>query len=284
MEKIKAFFKKLLSNKKATAAIASVLAVALIAAVLMIYYSGEPSKKPVISDDAPPSFLSIFGVLFDGRQNNGTEFNESQVRPIEDAQIPFENTRLSRIFDTVDKHYLYISSRCFTLSDKGFVEQILTYAIDNDRVYICQQVGYQKNHFISKSDGFFGLDFDQMQYTEIASEPYTADQLLMMQDFDHCTAMGKDTFFGKQLDYEDFTVSTYPKNNWIRYYFNADGSLAGYAEYSDQALTSLMNYELFTSVYPDDAVVYFDIPAGFTKYDNIIEGSEFFDDPGMDDE
>ncbi len=281
MQKIKAFFVKLFKNKRAASVIAVTLAVALIASALLIYYLTRPSDTdPTGGVKEPPKLISVFGVLFDG-SNTTPPIPYEGIRPPENANIPYANTKLSRIFNSVDKHYLYIKSRCYTLGSTGFIEQVLTYAIDSSDIYICQQVGYEKNHFISKSDGFFGIDFEQMQYTEISSVPYTVDELLAINSFDVCTAMGKDLFFGEELDFEDFSIPN-SEAEWIRYYFDDAGMLAGYARYNGDRLDELMYYEEFTSVFPDDVTLYFEIPAGFEKYDNIVDWSDIFgDDVGI---
>ncbi len=240
----------------------------------------------------PPSLSDTFGYLFgdkgpavsggDDSAATSRVQGELSMRPDENLGIPFNQTKLSTVLDNVDITYLYIQCRCSTLSNSGYTERKLVYGINGKDIYISQTVGSDTMHFLSDGEYFYGLDFELQQYTVISNTPYKASDLIYFDDFEYCSSKGSEIFFGETLEYEDFTLSVNPQNEWIRYYFKEDGMLAGYARYLEQELQELMYYEHFGSEFPDDAILFFDIPAGFTKYDPIVEWSDIYNDDSMD--
>ncbi len=288
------FFK---NNKKLILIIICALGItALICAAVFIPKMFMPADTDADGGNGEaPALSDTFGVLFDGKvpsDNFGNNSENDSVisdfqgtiskRPEENDEIPFKSTKLYHALDHVDIHYVYMQSICSTLSNTGYMQQKLVYAINGNDIYIRQTVGTMQNHFLSDGENLYGLDFDERTYTVISSEPYKASDLIYIDNYDHCTSMGRDIFCGIEYDYEDYTVSVAPQNEWIRYYFKEDGSMAGYERYVEQELQEIMYYEYFGSEFPEEAVVFFDIPADFTEYDNIVEYSELFGDDPME--
>lgn len=295
-DKFISFFK---DNKKIVVGIGSaLLIVCLICGIAFLPKEGSDGDG---SSAAPPSLSDTFGVLFNGEKpsdsseeaNGNSESTDSDssgsgwvdtttTRPIENDEIPFSQTKLSAAMDNLDLHYLYIQSVHGSMSSTGVIQQELLYAINGNDIYIRQVVGNMQNHFLSDGDNFYGLDFEERTYMLISSEPYKVQDLIYIDEYEYCTSTGKQIFGGEQLYYEDYTISTAPQNEWIRYYFNEDGSLAGFERYVDKVLQEIMLYEHCGSEFPDDAVIYFDIPADFTEYDNNVHWSDIVGDDTMD--
>ncbi len=293
--------KSFIGNKQVLLIIGCTFAAAvLICCFIFIPMITSPKDTDADGGDGdPPSLSDTFGVLFGDKTSSDFENNsydagesrdtehsryqgETSMRPIENDEIPYDQTKLSEVIDSIDMNYLYIQSICSTLSNTGYMERKLVYAINGDDVYIRQTVGREALHFLSDGKQFYGLDFEQREYTVISNTPYTAEMLIYFDNFEYCTSMGEEIFFGETLAYEDFTLSTAPQNEWLRYYFKEDGSIAGYARYLDGELQELMYYEYFGSEYPENAEIYFDIPADFTEYDPIVEWSDIVGDEGWE--
>ncbi|MBE6677418.1 MAG: hypothetical protein E7597_01305 [Ruminococcaceae bacterium] len=200
---------------------------------------------------------------------------EAESRPEENKEIPYKNTKLYHVFDYVDKYHLYIRTRQHILSDFGYTTHVIEYAFNGVKIYLHQEVNGEDLHYYSDGKQLYGLDFEEQTYTLLAPNTYTADEILYLGNYTHCSDTGKDEFLGKTLDYEDFTATD---TEWIRYYFNEDESLAGYERYDTltNEIIEITSYEMFTSEFPEDAVLYFDIPAGFDKYTDVIEFSDLF--------
>ncbi len=200
---------------------------------------------------------------------------EAESRPEENKEIPYRDTKLYHVFDYVDKYHLYIRTRQHTLSDFGYTTHVIEYAFNGVKIYLHQQVNGEDLYYYSDGKQLYGLDFEEQTYTLLSPETYTADEILYLGNYTHCSSTGKDVFLGRELDYEDFTVTG---TEWIRYYFNEDESLAGYERYDTltNEIVEITSYEVFTSEFPEDAVLYFDIPAGFDKYTDVIEYSDLF--------
>ncbi len=200
---------------------------------------------------------------------------EAESRPEENKEIPYKDTKLYHVFDNVDKYHLYIRTRQHTLSDFGYISHVIEYAFNGAKIYLHQEVNGEDLYYYSDGKQLYGLDFAEQTYTLLAPETYTADEILYVGDYTHCSDTGKDVFLGDELDYEDFTVTD---TEWIRYYFNEDESIAGYERYNTltNEIVEITDYEVFTSEFPEDAVLYFDIPAGFKKYTDVVEYSDLF--------
>ncbi len=202
---------------------------------------------------------------------------EAESRPTENMEIPFEKTLLSKIFDNVDKYHLYIRARQHTLSFTGYTTHSLEYAFQGVKVYMHHLVNGDELHYYSDGKSLYGLDFEDKTYTLIAPSTYTVDEILYMGDFAFCTNTGKDLFLGEELTYEDYSNTN---TEWIRYYFKDNGDIAGYERYDRETdeILEITCYEAFTSEFPEDVTLHFDIPAGFKLYSDVIEYSDLFGD------
>lgn len=193
-------------------------------------------------------------------------------RPEENAQIEIKDTLLYHAFDNVDKYHLYIRSVQNVRTNTGYATHYIEYAFSGVKIYIHQSINGDELFYLGDGENLYGLDFEERTYTLIAPSVYTADEILYFGDFQYCTSTGEDTFMGKTLRYEDYSDSS---TEWIRYYFDENDALVGYERYdsASKELIELTYYEAFTSEFPEDAVLYFDIPAGFKKYTDVTEFS-----------
>ena len=213
---------------------------------------------------------SIHGGGKDNTESDTVPGYEAQSRPEENMEIPYEETKLYRVFDYVDKYHLYIRTKQHTLSPQGYTTHVIEYAFNGLKIYLHQEVNGEHLHYYSDGKQLYGFDFEEQTYTLLAPHTYTADEILYLGNYTKCSSTGKDKFLGKELDYEDYTEND---TEWIRYYFYEDESLAGYERYdtATNEIVEITSYEAFTSEFPEDAVLYFEIPAGFKEYTNIIE-------------
>lgn len=280
----KAFFKERalpwIKNNKSLFVLCSVAFVAVFIALVVGVVTWITQPRPFKYDAPQGSLTQVFGALF-GINTELDEEQEASVmegsRPVENLDIPYSETKLKAAFDMIDKSHLYIKGTSYTLASTGYMRVDRVYAVRNEKIYIMLDNGKEDYHLLSDGKQVVGLDFEKSTYTVTSPFPYTIDELFYTGGFESCTHTGTDVFFSKQLEYEDFTsYSSASRLEWVRYFFNDDGSLAGYARYINNDLNELMAYEYLSSDFPEDAVVYFKIPDGFAKEDVYIDWSEIF--------
>lgn len=235
---------------------------------------GDSSDYSNPSGGGKPTLEFVFGSLFGVTEEDFS--GEQKSRAEENMEIPYENTLLSHAFDYVDMHHLYIRSKQHTLSETGYVTHLTEYAFSGKKLYIHLEVNGTPLYYVSSGKELWGLDFEDRTYTLVAPSSYTVEEIMNLDDFAFCSDTGKDVFLGEEKTYEDFTLNSHGTRSWIRYFFEEDGRLAGYVVYENGEMTELTCYEEFTSEFPEDAVLYFDIPAGFTLYDGTVEWSEIW--------
>lgn len=257
---------------------AAVIVIVAVCYALAVYLGRE---QPFDYSEPQRSLTDNFGVLFGIEQSvDMGEFSaEMGLRPDENMEIPFDQTKLSHAFDMLDKRHLYISGKSFTLSSTGYVKVDRVYAVKDNSIYIMLDNGVEDYHLLSDGTRVVGLDFEKCTYTVTSPLPYSIDELLFTDGYSYCTYMGTDTFMGEEKLFEDYTsYSSADTVEWIRYYFNEDESLAGYERYVNNELNEIMQYGYIGSDYPDNAILHFEIPKGFTEEDIYIEWSQIFGD------
>lgn len=238
-------------------------------------------EQPFDYSEPQRSLTENFGVLFGIEQSVDVgEFSaETGLRPDENMEIPFDQTKLSRAFNMLDKRHLYISGKSFSLSSTGYIKVERVYAVRDDRIYIMLDNGVEDYHLLSDGKRVVGLDFEKSTYTVTSPLPYSIDELLFTDGYSYCTYMGTDAFMGEQKLFEDYTsYSSADTVEWIRYFFNEDESLAGYERYVNNELNEIMQYGYIGSDYPDNAILHFEIPQGFTEEDIYIDWSQIYGD------
>ncbi len=275
--KLSAFVKnnKLLFSLCITAAIIALAAIIYVAVIFLT------KDRPFSYSEPQMPLTEVFGDLFgiNTELSSRPEASDAESSNAEDMKIPFDQTKLSHAFDMLDKRYLYIEGTSYTSSDNGYIKVKRVYGVKDDSIYIMLDNGVEDYHLISDGTQVVGLDFEKSTYTVTSPIPYSIDELLFTGGYETCAFEGTDTFMGVQKPYEEYTIySTSGRREWIRYYFNEDNSLAGYERYINNELNEIMAYDYLGSDFPEDAVVYFEIPAGFEKEDIYIDWSDIFGD------
>ena len=231
--------------------------------------SATDDKKPQESEAEPMPDSSVVS------EPDKLPGLEAESRPEENLEIPYNKTKLFHVFDKVDKYHLYIRTKQHTLSPYGYTTHIIEYAFNGVKIYMHQAVDGDDLYYYSDGKQLYGLDFEEETYTLLSPDTYTADEILYLGNYQHCSSTGVDLFLGKELEYEDYSESD---TEWIRYYFDENDVLAGYERYNTLTgeIVEITSYEAFTSEFPEDAVLFFDIPAGFDKYTDVVEYSQLF--------